>query len=323
MKWLLPFFLLLFVLSSCGDVRNLGPEQNWDWKTYTSRDGLAGNEVHEILVTNDNVKWFGTEYGASSFVDGVWTSYNVSGGLIYQKVLALAEDKQGNIWFGTPFGVSSYDGNNWVSYTKEDGLPDNYVYDIAVDGNNTKWFATFSGAASFDGEQWNYYTKEEGNSIVYNHVRSVEIDNQDNVWFGTEFGISMYDGSTWTNFTTDEAKEGNSWNYITDVDVKPEDNSVWFSTLAGVIYYQDNDYNFIPYSDGLAYNQVYGVAFENKNTWVATQRGASRFDGVQWHNYNSRDGLGADWISDLEVDNNGIVWFATIAGGVTSLDTGE
>jgi len=189
-----------------------------------------------------------------------------------------------------------------------------------VDENNTKWFATSSGAASFYDQQWEYYTKEEGNSIVYNHVRSVEVDNQNNVWFGTEFGISMYNGDSWTSFATDK---GNSWNYITDVDVNPDDNSIWFSTLAGVIQYQDNEISYIHYSDGLAYNQVYGVAFEHGNTWVATQRGASRFDGDNWHNYNSRDGLGADWISDLEVDNNGVIWFATIAGGVTSLDTGE
>mgnify|MGYP006282365227 CR=1 FL=1 len=316
MKYLLFFIPMVLIFFSCEE-GNVTPEKTWKWTTYTSGDGLAGNEVHVVMVAGNNVKWFGTEYGASSFNGASWNSYNQSDGLIYQKVIAIAEDQNGIIWFGTPFGVSRFDGSNWVSYTTDNGLPDNYVYDIAVDENNVKWFATPSGAASYDGQNWNYYLKHSDTSIVHNHVRVVEVDNQNNKWFGTEFGVSKYDNAFWSAYISDH---GNSWNFITDIDVNPMNNEVWISTLAGIIQYKNNNYSDIPYGEGLAYNQVYGVAFQEDNAWVATQRGVSKYDG-SWETYTISDGLGANWVSDVEVDQNGIIWFATIAGGVTSLDT--
>ncbi|HDY88397.1 MAG TPA: T9SS type A sorting domain-containing protein, partial [bacterium] len=39
-------------------------------KTYTTEDGLADNYVWSIAIDADNVKWFGTDGGVSSFDEG-------------------------------------------------------------------------------------------------------------------------------------------------------------------------------------------------------------------------------------------------------------
>jgi len=46
------------------------------WTTYTTGDGLAHNGVYSIAVDADNVKWFGTFDGVSSFNGTTWTTYN-------------------------------------------------------------------------------------------------------------------------------------------------------------------------------------------------------------------------------------------------------
>jgi ligand-binding sensor domain-containing protein len=58
----------------------------------------------------------------------------------------------------------------------------------------------------------------------------------------------------------------------------------------------------------------------NENIWFATQKGISRFDGAEWKSYTTADGLAGDWVTDIEVDLNGDVWFAHMPGGVSKLN---
>lgn len=46
---------------------NLMSEKEKAWTTYSTKDGLAFNHVVGIAVDTDNVKWFGTAAGASSY----------------------------------------------------------------------------------------------------------------------------------------------------------------------------------------------------------------------------------------------------------------
>lgn len=310
-------FLLLVTLNACVEQDPPKPQPTTQWTTYRSMDGLAGNEVNMVFVDSENNKWFGTQYGLSVFDGAGWENYTPGNGLIYQEVLAVAEDQQGVMWIGTPFGVSRFDGTNWISYTQTDGLSDSYVYDIAVDQNNTKWFATANGVSSYDGNSWRVYFKQSDTALVHNHVRCVEVDVNGALWFGTEFGISKKTSSGWTSYIS---SEGNLWNYIIDADVDLATNTLWFSTLAGAsAFTPQEEWSYISYGDGIAYNQVYGVAFHNNQTWFATQRGISLLQEGQWTSYTAADGLAADWATDIEVDHSGLVWTTTYPGGVSSL----
>ncbi len=37
------------------------------WTTYSTMDGLADNDIFSIAIDHDNIKWFGTDDGVSSF----------------------------------------------------------------------------------------------------------------------------------------------------------------------------------------------------------------------------------------------------------------
>ncbi len=311
------FFIPVIFFFGCGEQETPEPQPTEEWNTYMSKDGLAANEVNVVFIDSDNNKWFGTEFGLSKYNGAEWSNFSTSNGLVYQNVLAIAEDQFGVMWIGTPFGVSRFDESTWMTYTQTDGLTDNYVYDIAIDQNNTKWFATANGVSSFDGTTWRAYFKQSDTTLVHNHVKNVEVDGNGNLWFGTEFGISKKEPAGWTSYISNN---GNLWNYIVDMDVEPVTNTIWFSTLAGASSLDSQgNWNYITYGDGIAFNQIYGVAFDGNNTWFATQRGASLLKGDEWTTFTEEDGLGANWVTDVEVDNNGIAWFATNPGGVSSV----
>lgn len=165
-----------------------------------------------------------------------------------------------------------------------------------------------------EGWEWTTYTTKNG--LAGNEVYDVMVDYENVVWFGTEYGVSRFTNSEWFSFIS---QEDNSWNYITDIDIHPVKNEVWISTLNGVIEYSDDNYNYRSYGQGIAFNHVYGAAFEGDKVWIATQKGVSLYDGGSWENITEGEGLGQKWVSDIAVDKNGTLWFTTKARGVVSL----
>jgi ligand-binding sensor domain-containing protein len=76
------------------------------WRTYTRKDGLAGNYVTDLYADADGSLWATTDAGVSVLQDGHWRNLTTADGLIADGVFAMAVDAQGNKWFGTMEGVS-------------------------------------------------------------------------------------------------------------------------------------------------------------------------------------------------------------------------
>lgn len=76
------------------------------WKSWTFRDGLAGDVVYAISQDRDGSLWLGTNKGVSHFDGKTFTNYTRADGLINDNVYAVAIDPQGAPWFGTKGGVS-------------------------------------------------------------------------------------------------------------------------------------------------------------------------------------------------------------------------
>jgi len=63
--------------------------------------------------------------------------------------------------------------------------------------------------------------------------------------------------------------------------------------------------------------------------WFGTKKGISCFNGTTWHSFSVADGLIGNNVSDIAVDLDGSLWFATdegvshYSGSLTSVDDGE
>ena len=71
--------------------------------------------------------------------------------------------------------------------------------------------------------------------------------------------------------------------------------------------------------DGLAGNIVYSIAQQPDGIyWFGTNKGLSRFDGKNWHNWNIHNGLAGNDVYAIAIAPNGDIWVGT-RGGVTRM----
>jgi signal transduction histidine kinase/CheY-like chemotaxis protein/ligand-binding sensor domain-containing protein len=74
------------------------------------------------------------------------------------------------------------------------------------------------------------------------------------------------------------------------------------------------------YNDGLAGDTVNRITrAPDGSLWIATQGGASRFDGMKFRNWSVADGLADTNVYDVLEDRDGVLWFGTM-GGLTRHD---
>lgn len=76
------------------------------WKTYTTRDGLSGNFISDILIDRNDTLYAATEGGVSILSHGQWRRFTTEDGLVDDGVFAAVMDPLGSKWFGTMKGIS-------------------------------------------------------------------------------------------------------------------------------------------------------------------------------------------------------------------------
>jgi len=84
-----------------------------------------------------------------------------------------------------------------------------------------------------------------------------------------------------------------------------------------------NPGNFSSYSklQGLRHDQVRGLIQDKSgNLWLATDDGATRYDGKYFSRYSTEQGLKNDLVLSVHQDRNENIWFGTYGGGVSKYD---
>lgn len=80
-------------------------KKNLRYNAYTTRDGLADNQIISLLNDSRDILWAGTYAGLSRYLDGQWTSFKAEGGIKGNFVNNVYEDKRGHIWLATNKGL--------------------------------------------------------------------------------------------------------------------------------------------------------------------------------------------------------------------------
>jgi len=199
------------------------------WSTFTTNEGLAGNQIGELFQDRDGVLWFGTLGGGVSRYDGkTFTNFTIEDGLCGDYVSSIIQDPEGHFWFGTENGVSRYDGQ---TFTPKDGLADGRVGPSFQDQDGNLWFGTYynsDGITRFDGQTWTTFTTQDG--LATNSVASILQDRNGDLWFAGRGGVSRYDGQVFQTLTIRDGLRGD---YVRHV-FEDRSGNIWFSTTRGV-----------------------------------------------------------------------------------------
>lgn len=75
-----------------------GKSQDYIYKHYTVRDGLANSSVYQMLQDKDGFIWFATNSGLSRFDGAHFKTFSTLDGLYANYIVRMFEDSRGRIW---------------------------------------------------------------------------------------------------------------------------------------------------------------------------------------------------------------------------------
>jgi signal transduction histidine kinase/CheY-like chemotaxis protein len=177
--------------------------------SYTTADGLASNQIRNIVQSRDGTLWVGTSGGLSHIQEGKVHSYTTKNGLPSDEVLGLYEDGDGILWIGGTGGLSRFKDGKFTTFTERDGLFDNVAWAILEDGRGYLWMSSNKGVARVSRRELNEFAEGKVKSVLAiaygmeDGMRSAECnggvspsawkDHQGNLWFATEEGVARVD----------------------------------------------------------------------------------------------------------------------------------
>jgi len=179
-----------------------------------------------------------------------------------------------------------------------------FVRALALDEKqNNLWVGTSVGVLQVDpvkGEVKQTFTRENG--LANEYVFAVFSGSHENTWFGTNGGgVSKYDGKSWKSYFPMHGL-ADYWVYSF---TEQKEQALWIGTWAGLNRVDYKTGEFKTYVQELVNEWVYGLDVDSKNqVWIGTEGGVNMFDGVDWHVWTSKDGLGASNNKKLPFSDN-------------------
>jgi ligand-binding sensor domain-containing protein len=299
------------------------------YKSYTTDDGLAMNNIRCATVDKRGHIWFGTWGQGISRFDGLkFTNFSTVTGLASNLVSSILEDVKGNIWIGTyGGGVSCYDGIKFTTYITE---PGNYrrIKNMTEGKSGRIWINTEAGIQFYDPGQDSVINFDSINAGLINYTfNGIKADKNGNLWIGTNNGVICLDAmnnQVINSFTTKNGLVNNNVNFIHE----DQKGRIWIATDDGVSCYEpENRGKITNYStiNPFENNNVFHISEDSKERlWFGLADGTvSRFENngteSKFASFDAPGGL-------LTIDSFDKLWFRTYNRGVICLSppvTGE
>lgn len=221
------------------------------------------------------------------FPEGYVDDAFIHEGQVARHVRRIYQDTQGNLWIGSnAYGLMRHDGDTLVYFNT------NAIRAIHEDDSGNVWFASGGGLVKYTpsttaGMEGLFKTYTTADGLVDDDLWALTLDRKGTYWIGTANGVSKFDPTT-EDFTTFE---------IPEVDM-PEASS--------------------GYSEG----RIACIAEDNEgNLWMGTDGfGMWKWDGTDFSHITADDGLAGNYVSDIHQHSNGLIWVATMFGGVCRMD---
>jgi len=200
---------------------------------------------------------------------------------------------------------------SFVNYTTTDGLANDFVSGgVCIDQSNVKWFGTQAGVSKFNGTTWTTYTTDDG--LIDNYINCIAYDNTNNkIWIGTSNGVSVFDGTSFVNYTSADGLIDNS---TMDIDVDDSGNA-WVTSFSGMSKIDSGVITNFTSVDGMSSDLTTRVLAEGSNLYIGTlNAGFMIYDGSSFQAVGTVDGLLDNYVSAIEVDDEGNIYVGSYKG---------
>jgi signal transduction histidine kinase/streptogramin lyase len=266
------------------------PDENLDLDQVPELEGLKNAVILDVFEDSDESLWIGTIY------QGLYKINRGSGEVFHFQhdpdnplslssngVNAIYEDSSGDIWIGSSGGLDQFDLGS-QSFRHHPTFQKYSVEDITEDAHGDLLVGTSGGLfrlfPSSEGELLNEYHRLDPSYPGDHYITDIYTDSVGSIWVSTATdGIFvLHPGET----------------DFTHLSHNPEDSSSLGSDSISYIY-EDQQ----------------GVI------WIGTILGGlNRFDRASgtFTQYTESDGLAGDWVTCIQVDEEGDLWLATNRG---------
>ncbi|MHC1702308.1 MAG: two-component regulator propeller domain-containing protein [Tenuifilaceae bacterium] len=221
-------------------VYRINPD-NLTYSVYTTKNGLANDNVFSITGKNDTIL-LSTQGGGASLYNlkkpDKFTSLSIENGLTSNYIYSSYIDSKNRFWFGTDGGgvACMSNGNFQKCQDQNDTLFSKVFYSITEDTKNRVWLASSNnGIYVYDGSV--FKTINELNGLRTNDIRSIVRTSDGRIVLVSNEGIDMFDikSETFEYWGEDDkvAYQEPSLNAA----VSDLSGNIWIGTQEGIIVF--------------------------------------------------------------------------------------
>jgi ligand-binding sensor domain-containing protein len=281
---------------------------------FTQKDGLAHDNVTDVLEDRQGNVWVATSGGVSRLTDGRWTRLAASvDGLSDDDVRSLLEDHEGNIWIGTANGLTALSDGAFVTYGRPEGLSRPAVTSVAGGANGRVWIGTASGRLiCMQGDTSTAIDLPTGGGLE--SVLAIREMKDGSVWIALDNAriLRLRNGAISDQTPILSGPEQQTWKvrgFFED-----ETGPLLLTVGAGIARLRDRHlvplYPDIPrvYYPHIVHRDAAGVL------WMGEKSGLMRFKDGKWRVFTDKDGLPHARVRWIHEDPEGGLWLATIGG---------
>lgn len=321
-------------------------QEDINFTTLTTKDGLSSNNVNAILKDRYGFMWFATDDGLDRFDGANFKVYRKkptdSTSLQANEILSLHEDKDGNLWVGTSGGsLSLYNRKkdafiNYPAKPLEHAIRNNVIMTLCSDSQGKLWIGHFDGINIMDKKTQRISDFKPGNKSRFTKTCNVLFeDSKHRMWIGTRDGLFLYikETNSLAPFLYSQNDPASlSSNHILSITEDKEGN-IWVGTNNGLNLLAHNGKEFFRFKHSEGNRQtinsdfIYSLAVDDSNKlWIGTSKGLNILDTktktIRGYNFDARNtnGLSSNSILCVYLAKEGICWLGTFRGGISKYD---
>jgi len=320
-----------------------------NFTNYSPRQGLVNYWVTAISQDSSKNLIVGTLEGLSVFNGRKFTNYTVQNGLPNNHINSIAI-KGAETAIATRSGlcylihnkiredirftkmdikkIKSVYKDYLVSTTKEvyvvskdnvqpvcafSASSDTTITSIETDKNTTLWIGTNKGLFYISNYDTQCGAKKPVSTTIKEAITCIYADIKNVLWIGTNDKLITYFNSKVTSYHISNNEFASSIYCIT----ADYEHNIWIGTRSDLFQFKDEGFVSYGKEDGIKNPFIHGVAIDKKNNniWFGTAGGGIyQYNGKQFTNYTTNNGLPGNNVSSILFDSLNRLWIGTDKG---------
>jgi diguanylate cyclase (GGDEF)-like protein len=243
-------------------------------------------------------------------IAGQWEVIDQSRGMSVNATFAITEDREGAYWIGLGgAGIQRWIGRKtWSGWTQAEGLPDNVVWSELRDKRKRLWLGTNNGVAMWDpqADRWRIWKTKDG--LNGSLAREMILAPDGAVWvLCYPGGLTRFDPESLSpeRIPTPEP-------IPTGIHLGP-DGRLWITHAhyLKAARLSQRPFQFVDVPLPAEIHQGIGRLTSSPDgvLWAMGRNGLSRFDGKQWRNFTTADGLRQLEVVEAAAVSGDEIWF--------------